>query len=130
VVIHGHACAPGGRPAKSVDVAIRVAGRLKALRAHGHRVWYRSAFGLAISDAAPFIRMPLVYERAFGGSAGGEGGAPLVDERNPAGVGFHDPDRVPRDAPLPNIEDPAFEIRWSAIRLYPLPPASSGPGVF
>lgn len=123
VVIHGHACAPGGRPTKVVDVAIRVAGRLSALRVHGQRVWYRSAFGLAISDAAPFVRMPIVYERAFGGCAVGSRGARLVDERNPAGVGFHAPDQVPEDAPLPNIEDPAHEIRTIRDR-----PAPAGTG--
>lgn len=124
VVVRGHACAPGGRPVKVVDVAVRVAGRLKALRVHGHRVWYRSAFGYAASDAAPFVRMPIVYERAFGGSGEGARGEPLVDERNPAGVGLYDPARVPEDAPLPNIEDPSCEIR--SIHDRP-PPAGTEP---
>ena len=58
--------------------------------------------------------MPLVFERAFGGSDNshpdpGHQGAEL---RNPIGVGFHrnDADWTIQGSPLPNLEDPYSPI--------------------
>ena len=49
----------------------------------GDRVWEGPLFGrLRLSDPAPFEQMPIVYERAFGGSRGRGAFFP-----NPIGVG-------------------------------------------
>jgi hypothetical protein len=112
MVVAGHACAPGGRPVTQLDVGFRVGPVEKRLKVFGDRVW-RSA---GISDPEPFVRMPLVYERAFGG-ADLRSGSPdrNFEWRNPVGTGF----AVSRDNAtglrLPNIEYPNELVRsWNA----------------
>ena len=127
VLLRGHAYAPGGE-AKQVDVTLRVGPIEKTVRVFGDRAWSRGLFRAKASEPEPFARMPLLYERAFGGTD------PLpVDEskvdyepKNPIGRGL-----VPRDSrvdleglALPNLEDPARLIRGPKDRP---PPASFGP---
>ncbi|WP_441292352.1 DUF2169 family type VI secretion system accessory protein [Sorangium sp. KYC3313] len=92
VVVRGHACAPAGTTATALPVRIALFrdGRWilnKALHVFGDRT--REA-----PSPRPFSRMPLVYERAFGG--------PHL-EGNPVGVGS--------DAVLPSIVDPGDPMR-------------------
>jgi hypothetical protein len=95
VVIHGHAWPR--RDTTSLDVEVRVAALHGVLRVFGDRHWSKSLGSWRVSDPARFDRMPLVYERAFGGRDGSE-----YDERNPIGKGFR-----PREgAALPNVEAP------------------------
>ena len=106
VVLNGHAYAPGGRPASQVDVRLRVANVDKTLRVFGDRIWKRTLLGLSPSDPEPFKKMPVTYERAFGGRDCGPTDSPhgAWDERNPVGVGF----ALRRDhllgQPVPNVE--------------------------
>lgn len=88
VVLSGHAYAPQGRAVRSTGVALEVAERRLTLAVYGDRQW-RS--GGRASEPEPFLAMPLVYERAVGGSA-----------LNPVGVGL---DRT-TGAKLPNLENP------------------------
>lgn len=113
VLVNGHAYAPGGRPTTSVDVGIRVGPVQKTLRVVGDRVWKNSVIGLSASRPEPFVRMPIRYERAFGGvdvsddnpkKQGGE-------ERNPIGTGFGLSTGALKGAPLPNVEDPNDPVR-------------------
>lgn len=106
VIVIGHAHPPGGRPAGQTAVRVTVAERQKTALVLGNRTWKR---GGAPSSPEPFEKMPLTYERAYGGShrAGPQG--PLVaEEQNPVGCGFlgrrSADDMV--GAPVPNIEDP------------------------
>ena len=46
VLLHGHAYAPGGKPATQVDVTMRVGEVRKTLRVTGDRPYQKSAFGL------------------------------------------------------------------------------------
>lgn len=121
VVLIGSAwAAAGGKKAASVDVSLRVGRLSKVARVFGDRVWYRTPTGVAASEPVPFSRMPLVWERAFGGkdAADPNGG----DPRNPIGVGFTsatDADGVR----LPNVEDPEALVQSPADR-----PAPSGFG--
>ncbi|MEJ8857879.1 DUF2169 domain-containing protein [Variovorax robiniae] len=104
----GHAHAMAGTAATRMPVTLTVGPVRKRLLVIGDRVWERGLGGLSISEAQPFTRMPLVYERAFGGSA-----EETEEERNPAGVGFH-VDAPDSGSPLPNIEDPSHLISsWS-----------------
>ena len=79
VIVIGAAYAPGGRPVSEVVVGIRVADIYKRLRVVGDRAGSDRLLG-----ARPFVRMPIVYERAFGGTtASGD-----VYRENPVGVGY------------------------------------------
>jgi hypothetical protein len=92
------------RPAPFVDVGIRVRDVLVPMRVHGPRIYYRGSSGVVISPAAPFERMPVVYERAYGGATEDWS---VVEERNPAGVGVAKRDVDLIHTPAPQIEHPA-----------------------
>jgi hypothetical protein len=120
VVLIGHAWAgAGGRKAASVDVGLRVGKLHKVVRVHGDRAWYRTPTGVAASEPVPFARMPLVYERAFGGRDVADESA--FEPRNPVGVGFTsatDPARI-EGVRLPNLEDPEALVTSPADRPAP-----------
>ena len=111
VVLLGSAWAPGGRPAWHADVSVEVGPLAKRARVHGDRVWRATATGTAVAWVAPFERMPLAWERSFGGHDVTERG-PAAEPRNPVGTGFRARDGAgPYDGmPLPNVEDPAALI--------------------
>jgi hypothetical protein len=107
VLLLGTAYAPGGRPAVQTDVSLAVGPLRKTIRVFGDRVWDRSGLGHAMSRPAPFDTIPLVWERAFGGTD--RKGAELRGEaRNPVGAGFRarDGEKALDGLPLPNLEDP------------------------
>ena len=112
VALVGQAWAPSGRPAAALDVRLAVAEREKTIRVFGDRHWRKDG---ALSSPQPFERMPIVYERAYGGIHTPDPEAPqsLAEARNPVGVGF--PGKRSKqellEQPLPNIEDPAQLIR-------------------
>lgn len=112
IALVGHAHAPGGQPAKKVDVLLRVGHRKKALRVFGDRQWVFPTRMVMIpmpSEPKPFVTMPLIYENAFGGfdRKGGRGW-----DQNFIGKGFLA--KKIKDAVdgrfLPNIEDPRKPI--------------------
>jgi hypothetical protein len=124
VILVGHAYAPYGRPAKVVDVEIEVGALKKKLRVFGDRAW---SFPSEQHDAIPyivgpaeFVKMPLTYDRAFGGidkTAGIVGNRKPWCERNYLGKGFCGARTVASidKTPLPNIEDPDDLIRtWDS----------------
>src|SRR4029079_8463953 len=91
LLLHGHAYAPGGKPTTAVDVSLRVGDRQKGLRITGDRIYERSAAGTAAGSPRPFTRMPLIYERAYGGTEAhpaADPTRPRFEERNPVGTGF------------------------------------------
>ncbi|SFU99429.1 DUF2169 family type VI secretion system accessory protein [Pseudoduganella namucuonensis] len=121
IVVLGHAWAPEGRPVTALDVGFRVGGVSKRLRVFGDRAWG------ALGPGAPasFTKMPLVYERAFGGvdRLSPDPGRDW-DWRNPVGRGY----AVRKDhldgTALPNVEAPDHLIgSWSDRP----PPAGFGP---
>lgn len=120
VLVVGHAYAPAGRESTELDVGFRVGPVQKILRVFGDRIW--GIFGA--SSPQPFTRMPLVYERAYGGVD------PRSDHperdwnwRNPVGMGFAVSRGHASGMRLPNIEDPKNLIRSWDDRP---PPAGSG----
>ena len=123
VVLTGEAVAPGGRPVDRLDVTVVVAGQGKAVRVFGDRQWYSGAMGIQPGSPRPFARMPLVYERAFGGAMEG---SVAFEARNPVGVGVW-ADRPASEAvgrPVPNLEDPRRLLQAPGDRP---PPACFGP---
>jgi hypothetical protein len=86
VLVNGSACAPGGGTAERVRVSLRVADVFKELVISGDRE-RGGPLGL-MPGRRPFTRMPIVYERALGGTAG-EPTTARMDVRNPTGIGYH-----------------------------------------
>ena len=88
VVVNGSAYAPGGVPTTRVRVGIRVGAIEKALDVVGDRVWTGSGVP---SEPATFVRMPLSYDRAYGG-ADQDPRNPDVAQAltaNPVGCGYY-----------------------------------------
>jgi hypothetical protein len=145
--------AEGGRPRTACDATIVIGPIRKSLRVTGDRAWSVDARGVArIGRTEPFERVPIRWERAFGG---------MSYEANPLGRGI---DAWPEPAGptrwLPNVEyveervgDPAErprpagfgpvspawqprakrqgtrDQRWSLFRA-PLPPVDFDPRFF
>lgn len=108
IVLVGHACAPAGQQVPQLDVSLRVGPLHKVLRVFGDRHWGASG----ASTPALFERMPLVYERAYGG-VDAHSATPEKDwdGRNPVGTGFAVSGKHAEGLRLPNVEDPAQPIK-------------------
>src|SRR5688572_2246977 len=89
VIINGSAYAPGGEPARSVVVELHVADIHKKLRVKGDRRRMWALLG-AMSRPRPFLKMPIIYERAYGGTdaRSSDPKRHKVHRGNPVGVGF------------------------------------------
>jgi hypothetical protein len=116
VALVGHA--QPARASHHVDVELRIGALHKRVRVFGDRHWYRSVASWAISDPARFERMPLVYERAFGGydQSDADASSHAWEPRNPVGAGFAARDASQRltGLALPNLEDPrALITAWN-----------------
>jgi hypothetical protein len=111
ILLLGSACAPGERPTWQLDVSLTVGPVTKTVRVFGDRVWQAGPAGASVSWVQPFVRMPLVWERAFGGVDPTEAG-PVTEPRNPVGRGFRTPasSRPVDGLPLPNLEEPIAPI--------------------
>ena len=106
IYLVGHAWAPGGRPTQRSAVAVSVGPCHKGAAVFGDRVWSR---GMSVrpSGAQPFTRIPLVYERCFGGAPERAAGAlAIAAEHNPVGRGLYASEREAVGKPMPNLEDP------------------------
>lgn len=95
---------------RSVDVSLQVGPLRKSVRVFGDRHWRKSIGSWKPTDPATFERMPLVYERAFGGRDASDPDPARhgYEKRNPVGAGFSVSGSKERleGLPLPNIEDP------------------------
>lgn len=103
VVVVGHACAPEGAAVTHTDVGFKIGPIQKLLRVFGDRTWG----SFAASAPQHFEKMPLVYERAFGG-VDAKSSTPEKDWewRNPVGTGYATSSRNAAGLKLPNVEDP------------------------
>ena len=119
--MHGSAHAPKDYQVRELNVALAVGGRNKVLRVTGERVWERWAGGLRPTEPLPFSRMPVTYERAFGGFA--KDGS-VWEPRNPAGTGISR-----SDIELVGRQAPNIELARAPIRAWPSrsTPAGFGP---
>ena len=111
VMLVGSAWAAGGQPVWQSDVSLSVGPVAKTVRVFGDRAWKAGPSGARPAWIAPFVRMPLVWERAFGGFDQTENGV-VAYRRNPVGLGFRAPGGMKTldSLPLPNVEDPAAQI--------------------
>jgi hypothetical protein len=86
IILNGHAYAPGGAPITKLQVGFRVGNLSKSLWLTGDRFWKNSLLGVALGPAQPFVKMPLTYERTYGGTDEKAEKAKW-DPRNPIGTG-------------------------------------------
>jgi hypothetical protein len=126
--VMGNAYAPGGHSATEVRVDIRVGSTFqRSIRVVGDRVWRAAADAgpqrgptrLEASPPAPFVSMPLTYDRAFGGKARTDTHE-YAYPANPLGRGFYLTAESAAGNPLPNIEDAAAPIRSVEDRPEPI----------
>lgn len=102
-LVCGKAVAPMGMPVSHLDVSVSVGSLQKKIAVSGDRFWCPGLLRTHITDATPFLEMPLTYERAFGG----EGYA-----CNPVGMGYQAQRAVDDGAKvqLPNLQSPSRPI--------------------
>lgn len=113
VILTGHAHAPDGRPVTSL-VARLVVGEIdKAVQVDGDRQFDADGW---IGDPEPFVRMPLVWERAAGGPG----------TLNPAGIALNADARVDAlgQVAAPNLVPPGLFL---TSRKKVVPPVGLGP---
>jgi len=122
VYVCGEACAPNDRPVTEMNVSIRVGPCGVSMQVHGDRVWRRSVtLGARPSDAVPFVRMPLVWERSYGGAApNSTEERPVFEPRNPIGCGLENSADDAIGRPVPNIDDPRHPLSGLADRPRPI----------
>lgn len=80
----------------------------KTLRVFGDRFWQNGLIGLKMTEPKPFLKMPLVYERAFGGvdQKSDNPDRHGWEKRNPIGTGFGVEAEHVLGQMLPNVEYP------------------------
>jgi hypothetical protein len=108
VVVIGEACAPDAVPARQLEVGIEVGRVRKIITVFGDRFATLRGNGEAplFSEPRPFTRLPLVFERAYGG-VDASTGMEFAYPRNPVGCGLVVADVPDATITLPNFEDPA-----------------------
>ena len=107
LVVVGHAVAPHGRVVTIMDVGLRLGPLSMSVRVFGDRVWENNGATYSISQPRPFDSIPLVWERAFGGTDNTADGL-CQEPRNPVGTGFRASNGIEPivGVRLPNVEDP------------------------
>ncbi|MFL5350008.1 MAG: DUF2169 domain-containing protein [Hyalangium sp.] len=121
VVLVGHAWAPSQNTRESL-VSLRVGPVEKSVRVFGDRIWNKRLGFISMTRPQPFERIPLVYERAFGGWDRSDPDPSLhtFEPRNPVGVGFRSSFRsFEEDLHLPNLEDPHHPLERFGQRVSP-----------
>ena len=110
VVLIGHAYTSRRAAGGFADVGLAAGPLRKTVRVFGDRCWVRAAGSWEMSRPLAFERMPLVYERAFGGADTSDPAATAhaYEQRNPVGTGFTTGKRAAQidGLRLPNLEDP------------------------
>ena len=113
VVLIGHAW-PRRQGDTKGTVNLRVGALVKSISVVGDRYWVKSLGATFASPAEPFERIPLTYERAFGGwdRSHPDPKRHTFEPRNPVGAGFRAKHgRFEEGIRLPNLEDPGHPIK-------------------
>jgi hypothetical protein len=113
IALIGHAY-PNRAGDRQVDVGLRVGQLEKRARVFGDRHWQKTFGFPEMSTPEPFDRIPLVWERSFGGVdlTPADPKHHRQEPRNPVGRGFRaKKSQIDLDGmPLPNVEDPRHLI--------------------
>lgn len=114
VVINGSAYAPKNTAVKRIDAGFELGAIKKVVHVIGDRTW--KPHGRSLTDPKPFMRMPIIYESAFGGRDA-QSPKPEIDWYwpNPVGTGFVTSRSRISGVRAPNIEYPDQLITgWKA----------------
>ena len=107
VIVNGSACAPNGVSVTSLPIELHVADIHKRLMVYGDR---KRGMGGTTSAPEPFVTMPIVYERAYGGydRKDADPAKHKMYRQNPVGIGYHDSLAADPsvETDFPNIEYP------------------------
>lgn len=125
VVLIGHAYAQNNA-STVLDVGLKVGPVQKVVRVIGDRFFLKSNGLTSISSPIPFEKIPLIYERAFGGwdRHHPDPNKHTFEPRNAVGTGFGYPSsNIETPVQLPNLEDP--QRPWKGWGDRP-PPAGFG----
>lgn len=114
VTFNACAHAPYGQPVQKLEVSVKVGEMEKHLQVIGDRVFEDSLLGLTASAPQMFTRIPLTYDRAFGGTWVDEAREKVVAwEENPVGCGYATDRWTVKQlegTPLPNLSLPGETI--------------------
>jgi hypothetical protein len=106
VVVNGHAWASRSGVTE-MTVGVRVGSMQKQAAVVGDRLWFKSMGQVSASKPRPFEKIPLRWERAFGGwdRSHADPSRHVCEARNPIGVGMRPSKTFDEGLRLPNIED-------------------------
>jgi hypothetical protein len=113
VVLIGYAHARNGG-ATETRVRLRAGALDRTVRVTGDRYWFRSMGVIMATPPESFEKIPLVYERAFGGwdRSHPDPEWHACEPRNPVGTGYRSKHgRFEDGLRLPNLEDPSCPLR-------------------
>jgi hypothetical protein len=130
VVLVGSAVAPRVGTAEML-VAFQVGPVKKGIRVVGERAFFKAPAGVGMTRPAPFEKMPLVWERAFGGwdRSHPDAAKHSCEPRNPVGVAYRGPGgRFEEGMRAPNLEDPARPFGGFGERPAPVGFGFTSPG--
>ncbi len=90
IYLTGHAKSPGEQEVKKMLLSLQVDKYQKQAVAYGDRYWKSGIMGLKPSRPKPFVTMPVIYEKSFGGELPAEKDGKLeYIHENPVGCGFY-----------------------------------------
>jgi hypothetical protein len=112
VVLIGHAYARH-RDTKEMMVGLRLGPVAKEVLVCGERIWFKTMGSVSMSGSVHFEKVPLVYERAFGGwdRDHPDPRKHSCEPRNPVGTGYRGAGGFVEGMHLPNLEDPRARIK-------------------
>jgi hypothetical protein len=122
ITVVGHARAPHDTPVTALIVKVSVGPCAQQAVVFGDRIWETGsrAHEIELSPPQPFVAMPLLWERAFGGSIYEDGRLIANEPRNPVGRGLVRHRDAAAGQLVANIEDPTRLIRDPADRPAPI----------
>lgn len=121
-VLVGTAVAPRSGT-REMLVAFQVGPLKKGVRVLGDRVFVRTVTGVGMTRPVSFERVPLRWERAFGGwdRSAADATRHTCELRNPVGVGYHGSGAPFEEGlPCPNLEDPVRPFKGWGDRATPV----------
>lgn len=124
VLLNGSAHVPGGRPTETVTVAMRVGSMTKSFNVLGDRVWDIFQKSSIPTHPSPFTKMPISYDRAFGGVDFVKNQPDKIATylKNPIGVGYYPltKGKALVGKPLPNTEEIDHPVKTTDGKYLPM----------